>query len=140
MAGHRSERAGERIHQEISLMLDRDITDPRLANVNVTRVEVTGDLRLAKVYVTPSTAGENEKEMMDALARAARYFRRQLAGSLELRFAPEIRFYRDHSVEAGEHFLQVLEQLERERRDVTEEEARAPASRKRKPSGNEQRS
>lgn len=116
MAGHRSERAGERIHQEISLMLDRDISDPRLAGVNVTRVEVTGDLRLAKVYVAPPQDGTDEKEMMDALARASGYFRRNLARSLDLRYAPEIRFYLDRSIELGEHFLQVLEQVQAEER------------------------
>ncbi len=130
MAGHRAERLAVRVQQEISVMLDREISDPRLANVNVTRVEVTGDLRLAKVYVTPSTPDVDEKEMMDALARAAHFFRRQLAGSLELRFAPEIRFYRDRSIEMGEHFLQVLEQVEREERETKEE--RAGTARRRK--------
>ena len=116
MAGHRSERVGERIHQEISLMLDRDISDPRLVSVNVTRVEVTGDLRLAKVYVAPPKDGTDQKEMMDALARASGYFRRSLARSLELRYAPEIRFYLDRSIELGERFLQVLEQVQAEER------------------------
>ena len=116
MAGHRSERAGERIHQEISLMLDRDVSDPRLANVNVTRVEVTGDLRIAKIYVTPRDRETDEKEMLDALTRAAGFFRRQLAASLDLRYAPEIRFDLDRSIDAGEHFLQVLEQVQKEDR------------------------
>ncbi len=116
MAGHRSERVGERIHHEISIMLDREISDPRLVNVNVTRVEVTGDLRLAKIYVAPPKDGTDEKEMMDALARAGGYFRRSLARSLELRYAPEIRFYLDRSIEMGERFLQVLEQVQAEER------------------------
>lgn len=114
MAGHRSERVGERIHQEISLMLDRDISDPRLAYVNVTRVEVTGDLRLAKVYIAPLKDETDQKEMMDALSRASGYFRRSLARSLDLRFAPEIRFYLDRSIELGERFLQVLDQVQTE--------------------------
>ncbi len=130
MAGHRAERLAVRVQQEISVMLDREISDPRLANVNVTRVEVTGDLRIAKVYVAPSSPDTDEKEMMDALARAARYFRRQLAGSLDLRFAPEIRFYRDRSIEMGEHFLQVLEQVQREERAAEDERARTARTRK----------
>ncbi len=108
----------KRIHQEISLMLDREISDPRLASVNVTRVEVTGDLRIAKVYVAPPKDGTDEKEMMDALARASGYFRRSLARSLDLRFAPEIRFYLDRSIEMGERFLQVLEQVQEEERST----------------------
>ncbi len=130
MAGHRAERLAVRVQQEISVMLDREISDPRLANVNVTRVEVTGDLRIAKVYVAPSSPDTDEKEMMDALARAARFFRRQLAGSLDLRFAPELRFYRDHSIEMGEHFLQVLEQVEREERAAVDERAKTRTRKK----------
>lgn len=114
MAGHRSERLSERIHQEISILLQREISDPRLVNVNVMRVEVTGDLRLAKVYVSCHTGSAEDKEMMDALSRAAGYFRRALAGSLDLRFAPEIRFYPDYSVEKGEHFIQILSQVQAE--------------------------
>ncbi len=116
MAGHRSERLSERIRQEISVMFDREISDPRLANVNVTRVEVTGDLRIAKIYIAPPTDGTEEKEMMEALTHANGYFRRQLASSLELRYAPEIRFYLDRSIEMGERFLQVLEQVQAEER------------------------
>ena len=127
MAGHRSERVGERIHQEISIMLDRELADPRLANVNVTRVEVTGDLRLAKVYVTQRVADADEKEMLEGLARASGYIRRQLAKNLDLHFAPEIRFYKDRAIEMGEHFLQVLDQVQ------AEERAQAPKrGRKRK--------
>jgi ribosome-binding factor A len=116
MAGHRSERAGERIHQEISILLDREISDPRLANVNLTRVDVTSDLRLAKIYVAPSQDKAEEKEMMAALARASGFFRRHIAKSLNLHFAPEIRFYADRSIEAGERFLQALERVHEEER------------------------
>ncbi len=114
MAGHRSERVGERIHREISLMLDREISDPRLAGVTVTRVEVTGDLRLAKIYVTAPDDPEEEKQLKDALARAAHYFRKQLAASMDLRYTPELRFYIDHSIQEGERFLQVLAQVQSE--------------------------
>jgi ribosome-binding factor A len=116
MSPHRTERVGELVHQQISLMLDREISDPRLSNITVIRVEMTGDLRIAKVYVASrdQSAEMNEKEIKDALAHAAGYFRRQVAQTLDLRSAPEIRFYVDHSIEMGEHFLQVLEQVEEE--------------------------
>lgn len=116
MPSHRAERMGELIHQQISLMLDREISDPRLSNVTVIRVEVTGDLRIAKVFVAPRyrEVEFDEKEMKDALVRASGYFRRQVAQNLDLRFAPEIRFYVDYSIEKGEHFLQILEQVQAE--------------------------
>ncbi len=119
MSSHRSERIGQLIHQQISVMLDREISDPRLSNITVIRVEVTGDLRIAKVYVAPRDRGAeiDEREVKEALTHAAGYFRRQVAQNLDLRFAPEIRFYVDHSIEMGEHFLQVLEQVQAEERE-----------------------
>ncbi len=118
MPSHRSERVGELIHHQISLMLDREISDPRLSNITVIRVEVTGDLRIAKVYVAPrdKSAEVDEKEIKNAFAHAAGYFRRQVALAVDLRYAPELRFYVDHSVEMGERFLQVLEQVQAEER------------------------
>lgn len=116
MPAHRPERVSERIHQEISLMLDREISDPRLENVNITRVEVSSDLRHATVLVAQRGDDADETEMMDALARAAGYFRHRLAKGLALRFAPEIRFQLDRSIEMGERFLQVLEQVQAEER------------------------
>lgn len=119
-AGHRPERVAERIHQEISLMFSREVSDPRLAGANVTRVDVSSDLRYAKVFLTPRATAEESDEMMEALARAAGYFRRHLAQSLDLRYAPEIRFQLDRGIEKGEHFLQVLEEVQAETRESTE--------------------
>lgn len=116
MASHRPARVSERIHQEISVMFARQVGDPRLENINVTRVEVSGDLRIAKIFVTPRGDADATREMMGALARAAGYFRRRLAETLDLRFAPEVRFQLDQSIEKGEHFLQVLGQVEAEER------------------------
>ncbi len=116
MASHRTERVGERIHRELSVMLGREISDPRLAGINVTRVEVTGDLRLAKVYVAPREGDQaaEQKEMMDALKHAAGYFRHTLAESMDMRYTPELRFYLDYSIERGEHFIEVLKEVEAE--------------------------
>lgn len=116
MVSHRPERVSERIHQEISVMFAREVSDPRLENLTVTRVEVSGDLRIAKIFVNPRGDAEATREMMNALTHANAYIRHQLATSLDLRFAPEIRFQLDYSIEKGEHFLRVLEQVEAEER------------------------
>jgi ribosome-binding factor A len=116
MASHRPERVSERIHQDISVMFAREVSDPRLVNLNVTRVEVSGDLRIAKIFVTPRDDAEATREMMNALAHANAYIRHQLAASLDMRFAPELRFQLDYSIEKGERFLRVLEQVEAEER------------------------
>ncbi len=115
MPGYRAERVSQQIHQQVSVMFEREVSDPRLAGVNVTRVQVSGDLRLAKIFVAPIKDDEAAtQEMMDALDHAKSYFRRQIAGNLDLHFAPEIRFFVDRAIEKGEHFLQVLEQVRAE--------------------------
>lgn len=114
MAGHRAERISQRILEEVSLILGREIEDPLLANVNVTHVEVSGDLKVAKVYVAAPVDADEAEAVMDALGRAARYFRRRLAENMDLRLVPEVKFVLDYSIAKGEHFLQVLEQVQEE--------------------------
>ena len=115
MPGYRAERVSQQIQQQVSIMFTRQVSDPRLAGVNVTRVEVTGDLRIAKIFVAPiKDDKEATEEMMEALENATGFFRREIAGNLDLRFAPEIRFLLDRAIEKGEHFLQVLSQVQAE--------------------------
>jgi ribosome-binding factor A len=132
MSGHRQERVGERIREEITLMLGREVQDPRLANINVTRVEVSGDKRLAKIFVSARESENESREMMDALARAARYFRRRLAENMDMRLTPEIRFQLDYSIQKGERFLQVLEQVQAEQRQPIETNQRIETNKRMK--------
>ena len=130
MGSHRPERVSERIHHDMSVIFAREVSDPRLENLSVTRVEVTGDLRLAKIFITPRADADATRETMGALTRAAGYFRKRLAQNLELRFVPEIRFQLDYSIERGEHFLQVLEQVEAEERAAENGKRKTPRKRK----------
>ena len=116
MAGHRAERISEQIRLEISVMFSRELSDPRLFGVSVTQVQVTGDLRLAKIYVAPRDTKAETAEMMDALHHATGYFRRQIATAIDMRFAPEIRFYTDKAIIPGERLMQVLDQVQKEER------------------------
>ncbi len=130
MTSYRPERVGARIRQEMSVIFASQVGDPRLENLNVTRVEVSGDLRIAKVYISPRSDAVATQETMDALARAAGYFRHRLAESIDLRFTPEVRFLVDHSIEKGEHFLQVLEQVEAGERAAGPDKSRSVRKRK----------
>ena len=116
MSGHRPERVAERIREEMTLLFQREIEDPVLAGTTVTRVEVSGDVRHAKVYVSARQDAAESKEMLAALERAAGFFRRRLAENLDLRIALDVKFFLDYSIERGEHFLQVLEQVQEEER------------------------
>ena len=126
MPGYRAARASQRIQQEISILFEREVSDPRLAHVNVTHVEVSCDLRYAKIFVAPVSGDDDAtRAMMGALARAAGFFRHRIAQSLDLRVAPEVRFLLDRSIEKGERFLRALEQVQ------VEEHARAGNPRQR---------
>ncbi|MBI5651799.1 MAG: 30S ribosome-binding factor RbfA [Chloroflexi bacterium] len=127
MSGHRAERLSQLILQEVSVMLDREIHDPRVVGARVLHVQVSGDLRVAKIYINATGYTKDEiADMLDGLAHASRYIRRQLAVGLDLRIAPELRFFADHSIAQGEHFLQVLDQVQAENR-AGEKNARKPA-------------
>lgn len=114
MSGHRAERISQRVLEEVTLILSREIRDPQIAAVNVTRVEVSGDLRVAKIFVAAPPDADEAESVLDGLERAARYFRRRLAENMDLRLAPEVRFVLDDSIAKGERFLQVLEQVQSE--------------------------
>ncbi len=121
MAGHRVERIQRHILQEVSLLFEREVSDPRLARLTVTRVEVSGDLRVAKVFVAPAEDDAAvTRETMRALAHAAGYFRHHIAESLDLKFAPEIRFQLDRALAQGERFLRALDEVRGEVRAAPE--------------------
>ncbi len=116
MPGFRQERASQRLHQEISLLFARELSDPRLAGVNVTRVQMSPDLRYARVYVSPQTTPDETKELLEGLRHAAGFIRHRMTQALDLRFAPEFHFEIDRAIEKAERFLQVLAQVEAEER------------------------
>jgi ribosome-binding factor A len=88
------------------------VKDPRISGkmISVTRVETTGDLRYAKVWLSVLDL-EDEKEFKKGLKSASGWLRRELGNSMSLRFTPELVFEIDHSIEYGAHINQVLESL-----------------------------
>lgn len=111
MATNRMNRINEDIQRVLSELLRR-VKDPRVQQgmVTVTGVETTGDLRYAKVYL--SFLGEvDEKELRRGLRSAAPWLRRELSGSLSLRYTPELIFERDRSIEHGAEISKLIEQV-----------------------------
>lgn len=98
-------------------MLQRDITDPRLSSgvlVSITDVELTEDLRYARVYVSILGSEEQEREAFAAIRHAAGFLRRELAQRLSLRHVPELAFFVDPSVQRGARINELLRQIEAE--------------------------
>ena len=110
--GYRTERVGDQIRQELSEMLTRgDIHDPGIGFITLTRVAVTSDLQLARIYYTSLGDEKARKETSKALARATPYMRRQVGGRLRLRRVPEFEFRFDQSIEHQDRIEQLIRDL-----------------------------
>lgn len=107
----RTSRIGELIMRELAQMIQHEVSDPRVGMVTVSHVDVTSDMKYAKVYVTRLTTAESEqdiKECLQGLTHAAGFLRRRLAGRVELRNIPELRFHYDKSLEHGFHMDELI--------------------------------
>ena len=111
MASNRINRINEEIQKELSNLL-RTVKDPRVQDtmISITRVETTPDLRYTKVYVSFLQA-DRVDGAMKGLQSAAGYLRRQLAQSLQLRYAPEINWALDDSITYGAKMLELINNL-----------------------------
>lgn len=122
MANNRIARTNDDIQRVLSERL-RNVKDPRVQQgmISVTRVETTGDLRYAKVWL--SVYGlQNEKEFRKGLKSASGWLRRELAKSMNMRYTPELVFELDHSIEYGAHINQMINALDIHNAEVEAEE------------------
>ena len=89
---------------------------------SINRVDTTGDLRYARVYISVLDKAQ-EKEVLKGLKSAAGFLRRELGHTLQLRYTPELQFIGDNSIQHGAHILEMLRQVERadQARDTQEE-------------------
>jgi ribosome-binding factor A len=117
MQGSRPDRVGEQIRQELAQMLARDVHDPAIGLVTVTRVQLTPDLQLARVFYTQIGDDRAKRETVKALGRATSFLRRQLGARLRLRRVPEIQFKFDEGIERQARIEEILLSLEQERRE-----------------------
>ena len=115
MPSNRIGRINEEIQRELSDQLRR-LKDPRVSQVgmvSITRVDTTGDLRYARVYISVLDKTQ-EKDVLKGLKSAAGFLRRELGRALQLRYTPELQFIPDDSILHGAHILEVLRQVEQQ--------------------------
>ena len=108
MPSNRIGRINEEIQRELSDQFRR-LKDPRVSSgmVSITRVDTTGDLRYARVYVSVLDKNQ-EKDVLKGLKSASGFLRRELGHALQLRYTPELQFVGDDSIQYGAHILEVL--------------------------------
>ena len=112
MQGKRLDRVNQLIKEEISTLVQRELKDPRLGFVTVTAVDVSKDLRTAKVFVSVLGSEQQWADSLAALDRARGFIRNWLRQYLDFRVTPELDFRPDRSMEHAARIQSLLKNLD----------------------------
>lgn len=115
--GKRSDKVADLIRKEISGMLLKSIKDPRIGFITITRVVVSDDCRLAKIYFSVVGTPAEREESTRGLNSAKGYIRKELGRRISLRYTPEIVFQFDPSIEYAIRLGEVFNHLHNERKE-----------------------
>lgn len=123
MTGHgevkRAVRVAGRVQAELAGLV-RDLRDPRVVGVAVTRVEMTDDLQLARIYVRRELGDASDEadrqKLLKGLDAASGRLRRDVARAVSLRYAPNLKFFYDEGLEAANRVEELLKEIEDERK------------------------
>jgi ribosome-binding factor A len=107
----RIEKVQELMKQEISQIILQELKDPRIGFVTVTKVEMTGDLREAKIFVSIMGKDDALKDTLEGLQSSLGFIRREIGKRIRLRFTPEISFALDNSLAYSSHIQELLMSL-----------------------------
>ncbi len=107
-SGTRLQRIADRIRQDLSEMLIREISDPRLKQIYVTDVKIDKELAFADIYVSALEGVSRSKDVLAGLESASGFIKRTLASHIELRAFPRIRFHWDVTPENADHIEKIL--------------------------------
>lgn len=113
-SGVRLQRIADRIREEMSEMLLKEISDPRLVQVFVTDVRVDRELAFADVYVSAVEGAARSAEILEGMKSASSFMRRALSARVELRAFPRLRFHWDPTPENADHIERLLLQIKKE--------------------------
>ena len=114
MSQLRVEKVQELMKQEAGKIILYDLKDPRIGFVTVTSVEMTGDLRSAKIYVSLMGSDDQMKNTWDGLQSAVGFMRRELGQRVRLHFTPEISFGLEKSLEYSGHIQSLINRIHEE--------------------------
>jgi ribosome-binding factor A len=109
--GSRPDRVADQIRAELATLLSREVHDPGIGFVTLTRVQVTPDLQLARVMYTVLGDSKNRASTAKALERASSFLRRQIGARLRLKRTPELTFLYDEAIEGQDRIEQLLKEL-----------------------------
>lgn len=113
----RANQVGEELRKIISMILIDDVTDPRMGFITVTRVEVTDDLRFARVYYSVLGDEAQRASTEEALAENLPFIRHLAVERINMRYAMDIRFELDRSIEHGMNVDRILKDIKKKEKD-----------------------
>ena len=115
MSYQRIDRISEEVRREVDAIIREELHDPRISGTfSITRAEVTGDLRYAKIYISV-LEDEKQADLMEALKKARGYIRHSLGQRMIIRYTPELIFVSDRNIAYGVHIAKVLADTVKER-------------------------
>jgi ribosome-binding factor A len=112
MDERRAARLSVQIQREIASILAREVKDPRLGFVSITRVRLSLDGAHARVYYSTMGSEEEREQSCEAMESSRPFIRRLLADRIRMRSVPELHLVHDHSIEEGERVLRIIRSLE----------------------------
>lgn len=111
MSVRRVERVSQEIRDEIATMIGRELKDPRIGFVTVTRVDLTPDLRFARVYVSVLGDKAQQQKSLEGLKQATGWVRREVGRRLRMRLTPDVQFVYDKGVDATARVATLLDEV-----------------------------
>jgi len=111
----RPERVAAAIRKEISTMIQEELKDPRIGFTTITKVEITPDLRYAKIYYTVFGSDKEKKATGVALSNAKGFIKGHMGDRLKLRFTPEIIFKVDKSAEYADKMDRLFDKIRKDK-------------------------
>ncbi len=117
LAGKRSARVGEQLLKEIAELIEHRVKDPRVRGVTLTGVDMSNDLKYARVHFSVLGRDVEAKDALEGFSSAKGFIKREIAARMELRYVPDLDFRHDTSLEHGEKMEKLLETLKPEKLD-----------------------
>jgi len=114
-SGIRLQRIADRIRQELSELLIREINDPRLQQIYITDVKIDKELTYADIFVSAIEGVSRSVDVLAGLESASGFIRRTLSARVELRAFPRLRFHWDMTPENADHIEKILAELRKKK-------------------------
>jgi ribosome-binding factor A len=118
----RLHRIADRIREELSVMLIKEVRDPRVEMITVTDVNVDREFAYADIFISAPEGSQRSQEVLEGLQSASGFLRHNLAERVDLRVFPRLRFHWDPTPERAEHIEQLLDAIHKETEQKKPEE------------------